>query len=195
MSTTPHKLSVKLFLQNPLALEEIVPVFHGWIQRQAVPSHLLVDVANYAHVEGGPGVALVAHEANFYLDLFAGHPGLTYQRKQPAPGSFADRLHQAFAEAASAAARLEEEPLLNGKTKFRTDQFTLKIADRLLAPNTDATLAALRPDIESFVTHLFGPGTTLTRRGEARDLFELEISPANSVPLSALRSRLALVSV
>ncbi|MGA2500110.1 MAG: hypothetical protein ABSH20_20420 [Tepidisphaeraceae bacterium] len=186
----PHKLSVKLFLQHPLVLEEVVPVFHGWIQRQAVPGHLLIDVANYAHVEAGPGVALVAHEANFYLDLFAARPGLTYQRKQPAPGTFADRLHQAFADAISAAARLEEEPLLNGKPKFHTDSFTLKIPDRLLAPNTDGTLAVLRPELESFATRLFGPNTTLTRYGEARDLFELEIRPASGVPLSTLLSRL-----
>ena len=191
MTMAPHKLSVKLFLQNALVLEEIVPVFHGWIQRQAVPGHLLIDVANYAHVDAGPGGALVALEANFYLDLFAARPGLTYQRKQPAPGSFAARLHQAFAEAISAAARLEAEPLLNGKAKFRTDQFTLKIPDRLLAPNTDETLAALRGDIESFATHLFGPGTTLARRGEARDLFEVEIRPATPVSLLMLLSRVA----
>ena len=191
MTSLPHKLSVKLLLQNPLVLEEIVPVFHGWIQRQAVPGHLLIDVANYAHVADGPGVALVALEANFYLDLFAGHPGLTYQRKQPAPGTFADRLHQAFAEAFAAAARLEVEPLLHGKAKFRTDQFTLKIPDRLLAPNTDDTLAALRPDLDAFATRLFGTNTTLTRRGEVRDLFEIEICPATAVPLSILLNRFA----
>ncbi|MFI5380610.1 MAG: hypothetical protein ACHRHE_15035, partial [Tepidisphaerales bacterium] len=148
-----------------------------------------------AHVEAGPGVALVAHEANFYVDLFAGRPGLTYQRKQPAPGTFVDRLHQAFAEALSAAARLEDEPLLNSKPKFRTDQFTLKIPDRLLAPNTDETLAALRLDIEAVATRLFGPGTTFTRRGDARDLFEIDIRLASAVPLSTLVSRLAVVSV
>lgn len=189
MTTSPHKLSVKLLLQNPLVLEEIVPVFHGWIQRQAVPGHLLIDVANYAHVADGPGVALVAHEANFYLDLFAGRPGLTYQRKQPAPGTFADRLRQAFAEAIAAAARLEAEPLLNGKAKFRTDSFTLKIADRLLAPNTDETLAALRGDLDTFAANLFGPGTTFNRRGEARDLLEVEARPAAILDLLTLLDR------
>ena len=34
----------------------------------AVPDHLLIDVADYAHVPNGPGTVLVAHEANIHID-------------------------------------------------------------------------------------------------------------------------------
>ena len=76
MPTQSQKLAVKLFLtpDSHVELEEIVPVFHGWIQRQAVPEHLLVDVANYAHAADGPGIALVSLQGNFLFDRLGGRP-------------------------------------------------------------------------------------------------------------------------
>ena len=56
-----HKIAVKFFAdvtgtQNDL---HFVPIFHSWIQAQAVPEHLLIDVADYAHVHNGPGTCLI----------------------------------------------------------------------------------------------------------------------------------------
>jgi hypothetical protein len=62
----------------------IVPVFHRWIQQKSFPNHLLVDVADYAHVPEGPGTLLVSHEANIHFDRDGGKPGVLYVRKQPA---------------------------------------------------------------------------------------------------------------
>ena len=61
-------------------LAAAIPVFHRWIQQQALPG-LLLDVADYRHVPEGPGVVLVAHEAIYGLDQGGGRLGLLYNRR------------------------------------------------------------------------------------------------------------------
>src|SRR5437762_11773460 len=114
-----HKIAVKFFAdlapeasgQNEV---HFVPIFHSWIQTQAVPDHLLVDVADYAHVHHGPGAVLIAHEANFSTDNTDGRLGLMYVRKQPAAGSFAERVRQALVAALEGCKRLEDDPNVAG---------------------------------------------------------------------------------
>src|SRR5205814_2440254 len=125
-------------------LADVVPVFHSWIQLHLISDHLLIDVADYAHLPDGPGVVLVSHEANFYFDRFDGKPGFTYQRKQSLPGSFEDRLRFCFGAALQACNLLETNSSLPG-IRLRTNEMELKINDRLLAPNTPETCAAVKP--------------------------------------------------
>ncbi|MBY0396577.1 MAG: hypothetical protein K2X91_08940, partial [Thermoleophilia bacterium] len=77
------RIGVKLYAEDPAAVrpDRFIPVFHGWIQRGAVPG-LLIDVADYAHVPQGPGVMLIGHEADHAIDLGEGRPGVLYQRKR-----------------------------------------------------------------------------------------------------------------
>src|SRR3954452_10922409 len=93
-----HKIIVKFFVEDASRIrgEQFVPIFHSWIQQKAIPEHLLIDVADYQHVAGGPGTVLVAHEANFSTDRDEARLGLMYTPKQPAAGAFFDRLNQAF---------------------------------------------------------------------------------------------------
>jgi len=74
-----HRISVKYFVTDPTVvnLDEIVPVFHRWIQNQSVEG-FLIDVADYKHVCQGPGVVLIGHEADYALDMTGGRPGLLY---------------------------------------------------------------------------------------------------------------------
>src|SRR3954463_16777801 len=114
-----HKIIVKFFVEDASRIrgEQFVPIFHSWIQQQAIPEHLLIDVADYQHVSGGPGTGLVAHEANFLTDREEGKLGLMYARKQPAPGDFLARLKLAFRFCLQGCARLETDAHL----KFKTD--------------------------------------------------------------------------
>jgi hypothetical protein len=85
MDNATFKFGVKLFFTDSTrSLREFIPVFHGWIQQQALPGHLLIDVHDYSHVHHGPGILLVAHEANISVDEAEGRRGLVYIRKQPA---------------------------------------------------------------------------------------------------------------
>ena len=55
-----------------MRLDDFIPVFHRWIQKQTVSGHLLIDVHDYSHIHQGPGILLVGHEGNFSIDLADG---------------------------------------------------------------------------------------------------------------------------
>src|SRR5437763_3400047 len=115
------KLSLKFFAHDGSHADEsvIVPLFHRWIQDQAIPGHLLIDVADYAHVKNGPGVVLVSHEANFSTDAALDHRlGLLYQRKAPIDGDTTAQLRTVFHTALTAVSLLENSFELAGRLKF-----------------------------------------------------------------------------
>jgi hypothetical protein len=184
-----QKLCLKLFLKDPAQLHgvKLVPVFQSWIQLHAVEDHLAIDVADYEHVPDGPGTVLVTHEANFALDSIGGRPGLLYQRKQPLPGTFGERLAPIFRATLQAAARLQENPGL----AFRTDELSFRIADRLLAPNTPETFATIKPELEGFLRNVLGWTTfQLEHKPDPRRLFEVAIKTGTSANIADLLARL-----
>lgn len=139
------RIGVKLYAEDPAAVrpDRFIPVFHGWIQRGAVPG-LLIDVADYAHVPQGPGVMLIGHEADHAIDLGEGRPGVLYQRKRDLDGTLEERIGAALDAAEIAAAELEADPDAGG-LRFGRDELLVRILDRLAAPNAPATLEAVRP--------------------------------------------------
>jgi hypothetical protein len=185
-----HKLVFKLFLSDPAQVHglKLVPVFQSWIQMHSIENHLAIDVADYEHVPDGPGTVLITHEANFSLDSAGGRPGLLYQRKQPQPGTFTDRLAACFRALLEGASRLEAHPGL----KFRTDEIVFRIADRLLAPNTAATFQDVKPGLESFLRTLFGPtgNVQLEHKPDPQTLFEVMIKVPTSATLGDLLAKL-----
>jgi hypothetical protein len=124
------KFGVKFSFTNSAAkpLKDFIPVFHGWIQRQALPGHMLLDVHDYSHVHHGPGILLVAHEANISIDGAEGRRGLVYIRKQPAS------LKEIVA-AAHETAKLLGEP-------FDASAFEVFANDRLATPSVAQITAA-----------------------------------------------------
>jgi hypothetical protein len=181
------RFSFKLFIANPGAftLEEVDPVLHSWIQTHAITDHLLVDVADYAHVHHGPGVVLVSHEANYSLDSRDGQTGLTYQRKRPIDGDLVARLRTTLRATVEAAALLEAS--LEGRIKFRTDQIEFRICDRLEAPNTPETLAAVRGALEAVF-----PGAALEYQPSDLELFRVIVRPTSAQSLVTLLEQSAV---
>jgi len=186
-----HKLAFKVFARTgtDIPVKNFVPVFHRWIQGKLLEDHQLIDVADYSHVHQGPGAVLVSHEANIHADLGDGKPGLLYIRKQPGVGStFSERLRSVFGFAVQAASLLEADPALAGKVKFRTDNPVFLINDRLYAPNTAGTFAAVKSDLEAFLTSVYGGSVKLSYEPHAERLFEVSIT-APDVPLNMLIER------
>jgi hypothetical protein len=183
------KLSFKLFIENPASirdLTEVVPVFHSWIQMHAIADHLLVDVADYAHVHNGPGIVLVSHEANYSLDKRGGRLGFTYQRKQPLAGDLRERIRAALRFTIEPARLLEQAPAFEGRVKFRTDEIEFRICDRLHAPNTTETFASTKNDLLAAF-----PGAALDYNPAAQELLTLIIRPAKVESLSKIADRIA----
>jgi hypothetical protein len=181
-----HRLQTKIFLEGaPPALEPFIPVFHEWIRQQRL-KELLVDVANYIHVPKGPGVGIVGHESDYFIDQGDGRAGLLYSRKREAPAP-EERVADAFRRAFHAALLLEQESAFGGKLRFRTDELLFRVNDRLHAPSGEASFASLRPELEAVCTKLFGErGFALKLASSPRQLLTVRITPKETVPLSKL---------
>jgi hypothetical protein len=186
------KIAIKLFALQPVPeLREFIPVFHRWIQTHAVEDHLLIDVADYAHVVAGPGVVLVASEANFYFDFTDEQPGLLYTRKTASPGAFDDRLRFAAVACLKAAVLLENDPAFAGRLRFDTSRVLIRLNDRLLAPNTDETFAQSKPAIEALAGEIFAGGPfTLQHLGASEKLFEVLVKSNSTASVAEVLDRL-----
>jgi hypothetical protein len=171
-------INAKLPVENPeeVDLELLIPIFHSWVRDQ-VCEELLLDVADYRHVEAGPGVLLIGHQANYSVDHTDGRLGIRYNRKAAVEGSNQDRLKQAARAALAACQRLESEPSLSGKLRFNGRELELFINDRLLAPNQPETRAAAQPEFQAFFRKLFG-GTDFSisyQNGDSRRLLSVSV--------------------
>jgi len=188
------KIAVKIFASTNdpgggFPPDQFVPIFHHWIQNQSVEGHRLIDVADYGHVANGPGTVLVSSEANFYMDRAENRLGLLYSRKLPLAGSFRDRLSAAIRETLKAAGKLELEPLVQGKLKFKTDEILVRLNDRLLAPPNEQTIAAARDDVRAVADILFGAAARIEPRCTPLTLVEFRIRSKENLPLATLLAR------
>jgi hypothetical protein len=187
----PYKLQLKIFLTPESArsvdVESLVPVFHRWIKQHLLPE-LTIDVANYLHVPQGPGVVLIGHGSDYFLDEGEGRPGLLHNRKRAGlpPG---ERLGDLARRTLHAAALLEKDLALTGKIKFATDELLFRVNDRLAAPNSDATFAALKPELDALARTIYGGPCDLTRVGGPKELFAVRIKSAAGAPLATLLER------
>ena len=148
-----YRLGIKFFAVDPesIRLEEFIPVFHRWIQQQAIPGHLLIDVHDYSHMQKGPGILLVAHEGNFSIDMSDGRPGLFYYRKIPTALAPADHVKTVLKSAQDACRLLEKD----AKMRFKPNEMLVIANDRLHAPNDDATFAELKPVLAEALENSF----------------------------------------
>jgi hypothetical protein len=186
-------VNVKLLVQNPeeVDLEPVIPVFHGWIQNQA-GDELLLDVADYRHVEAGPGVVLIGLEGNYSVDNTDNRLGVRYNRKAGLDGSNQDRLKQAARAALTACQRLEAEPRLGGRLRFNGREIEIFINDRLLAPNREETREGVNPDLQAFSQKLFrGRECFMSYGGDPRRLFSVFVKAAQPFLVADLLENLS----
>ena len=165
-----QRINVKFYLEDPASLsaQEAFRIFNSWIP--TTPDEVLIDVADYSHLDEGPLTLLVGHEANYSLDNHSAEMGLLYSRKQPADGDLPERLASAFKAALTACRRLEEEPSLAGKVKFRSGDVSLVANDRLNATNDEAGENALRAALDPVLTQLFAGAEYAVERDDAPQL-------------------------
>jgi hypothetical protein len=173
------RYDLKLFLQDASRVDpaDFIPVFHDWIQNERL-DELLIDVVDYRHVQDGPGVMLIAHDAHYAIDMADGRMGLLYSRRREthasrnAIRSVTERLNSVVQCALQAGLALETEPSLAGRLKFRGDELLLRINDRLVSPTLEAfddlqahlqpVLTSLYPHDQVEVERYGGPDSRLT---------------------------------
>lgn len=186
-----QKLQLKILVDadsaRAVALAAFVPVFHRWIKERVLPE-LVIDVANYAHVPEGPGVVLIGHGSDYFMDQGEGRLGLLHSRKRGAVPP-ADRLNDLARRTLHAALLLERDPSMSGRLRFAVNELVFRINDRLAAPNGDTTFAAVRPELDTLARRLFGGPFELARTGGAKDLFSVRLTSSTDVPLATLLER------
>ena len=83
-----HKLQLKIYATPASAKavepEALIPVFHRWIKDHVLPE-MVIDVANYGHVPEGPGVVLIGHGSDYYMEAGRGPPGSAAQPEALGP--------------------------------------------------------------------------------------------------------------
>jgi hypothetical protein len=164
-------VNIKIFAKtdNNVNVAEAIPIFHRWIQKRDLPE-MLIDVADYSQVPEGPGVLLIAHEANYSLDYAGNRLGLLYNRKAADDAEPQEQLRQAYDAALTACRRLEQEPEFQGVLQFDSKDLEVIFNDRLIHPNTDESWRQVQPEAERFFNGIFGAGKySLERAGEPRE--------------------------
>ncbi|MCY4078381.1 MAG: hypothetical protein OXH04_23445 [Acidobacteria bacterium] len=189
-----QRFAVKLYLdpRSTLAPRGCIEIFHRWIQERAVPG-LLIDVADYTHLTGGPRVVLVAHEGHYALDDADGRMGLVYTRRQPLEGTLPERLAAAAGILLAAAERLERDTadLAGGGALFLGSEIAVAANDRLAAPRLADAEAVLRGAVVALGAQLFGDETTQVRSLAESDRLGYVIGATRPVSLADLSSRVA----
>ena len=185
-----QKLQLKIFATDSardIEPEAFIGVFHRWIQKRLLPE-LVIDVANYVHVPHGPGVVLIGHGSDYFMDQGEGRLGLLHNRKRLGPPP-ADRLADLARRTLHVAALLEGDSALSGKLRFATNELGFRINDRLAAPNNDETFAAVKPELEALASRIFAGPFELERTGVSKDLFSVRLTSPTSAPLRTLLER------
>jgi len=187
-----QKLGVKFFVEQPNAvpLTDFIEIFHGWIQATDGIYH---DVADYSHMQSGPGVILVANDANLHIDETGGRRGLLYSRKAPLSGTNQEKLRTVFRLALENCRKLEQEPALRGKLRFTTNEAAISFNDRLLGSNTEESFQELKREVGPFAKQLFGDAEVRFERDEdPRQRLNVHLKTSAAVDLRKTLDRLQL---
>lgn len=173
----PHRISVKLYLEDPSALdpESVVPAFHRFIRDDAVGG-IPIDVARYAHVVNGPGVLIIGHQLDFAIDLSEGRPGISVTRKRDGSGDLAEQVRELAAWAARLSLLLQDDEAVGDAARVATGEVLVTILDRYEAPDDDETLVRAEPALREAFTPLSGTASVdVSRVGGSRGPFAARV--------------------
>jgi len=187
-----QKINLEFFAEKggETPLSVFIPVFHRWIQQDKMEG-LLIDVTEYTHVSHGPGVLLIAHEANYSVDETDGKRGLLYNQKRTPRKSAEEHLKTAFRRALKACLLLEDEPETKGKIKFTANHLRIFVNDRLEAPygahGREEFEKVLKPFLDSLYT---GASCLLLPEMDPRKQVGFEVKVGKPFEMKALLEKL-----
>ena len=188
-----QKITIKVFTApNDVPLTDFIDVFHGWIQATDGRYH---DVADYSHMQAGPGIVLVADDANVSIDETGNRRGLLYSQKGKLSGSNLAKLNTVLRSALENCRRLEEEPALRGKLRFSGNEVEILVNDRLFAPNSGEAFEELRPEIDFLARRLYATAnfTLLRNQNDTRHRFNVTITTPLSFETKTLLNNLQAI--
>jgi hypothetical protein len=189
-----QKINVKVFTAEPndIPLTDFIDIFHTWIQ---ATDGVYLDIADYSHMQAGPGIVLVADDANVSIDETGNRRGLLYSQKGKLSGSNQEKLNTVLRSALENCQRLEEEPALRGKLRFVGNQVEILVNDRLVAPNSSDAFEEIRPEIDFLGRRLYASTNfKLSRnRQDTRHRLNMTISTPLSFETKTLLNNLQAI--
>ena len=193
MTTVPRRLGVKFSLKRKPSLtpDDVLPIFQRWIQEHRIEG-MLIDVIDYKHVPDGPGIVLIADEADIAYDLSDGETGLHVIRKRDLPTALSEALRLVFSSALEAARALEAEA--PGKIVFDFSAAKISFLDRMNYRNEPVVFEETRQVLTDLLSDIFGAPVTLSRfYGDPRAVFAVRCAlDGDDFSADALLQRLAL---
>ena len=186
-----QKLNVKFFVEqsDKVALTDFIEIFHSWIQATDGVYH---DVADYSHMQAGPGIVLVANHSNVSIDESGARRGLLFSQKAPLAGSNQDKIRTVIRAALDNCRKLEAEPALKGKLRFAANEAVLSVNDRLVGENSQQVFDVLKGDVEAVAKELFGAASvSVERDSEARRQLNVHVKSAAAVDTARALGNLA----
>ena len=181
-----QKLGVKFFVESlsDVPLTRFIDVFHGWIQATDGVYH---DVADYSHMQAGPGIVLVADNANVSIDEAENRRGLLFSQKRRLSGSNPEKLRSVVAAALEICRKLEAEPALRGKLRFSANEAVIWVNDRLAGTNNEVSFQELKSEVEPFVKQLYGNAEiSFDRYRDPRKRLHVRIKTSGRFDVNAL---------
>jgi hypothetical protein len=188
-----QKINIKVFAApNDVPLTDFIDIFHGWIQATDGVYH---DVADYSHMQAGPGIVLVADDANVSIDETRNRRGLLYSQKSKLSGSNLEKLSTVLRSALENCRRLEEEPALRGKLTFSGNEVEILVNDRLGAPNTGEAFEEIRPEVDFLARRLYATTdfTLLRNQEDPRHRLNVTLSTPLSFETKTLLNNLQAI--
>jgi hypothetical protein len=185
-----RRVGTKFFFRQgeDVPLIDFIPVFHRWIQTDAVDG-TLIDVADYSHVPEGPGIILVSHESVYSVDERNGRRGISCARRSPVDPTLQQALGQTARAAAGACVLLEKE--FSGRIRFSGGEVEFFANDRLLAPNSAEAFLDFEPYLDSVLATMF-PGVSCqrTREPDPRERLAVLVEAPHDLAFADLAGRI-----
>ncbi len=167
MQSNLQRIDVKLLLDCPPDpdLDQFLVIFDRWRKADDHPADW-VDLADYAHMPGGPGILIAGKRDTFSVNLNPPGLGLLTSVRSGLEGSLEDRFHEALRRAREFNAAVMAEPEFPAEFSVREGAWEIYVNDRLGFPNTDPTDRLVRPAVAAALG--VAPGS-LTRDPDSRN--------------------------
>ena len=176
-----QKLAVKILVVEPnvIPLTDFIDVFHGWIQATDGAYH---DVADYSHMHAGPGIVLIANDANVSIDETENRRGLLFTQKGRLEGSNQEKLRTVLRTALANCRKLEEDPSLLGKLRFSMSGVLISVNDRGVAINERKSFENLKADVSAVAREFFGSSELeFGRNSDSRQRLNVRVNAAPAI--------------
>ena len=166
-----QKVCVKVPVVGAVDSEAVQKAFMSWIRKNSLPG-ILIDVADYGHMEQGPGTVLIAHEYMFSLDEQDGVRGLRVSARLASEQPLITRVGESLDLLKKGASLLKEEL----GVQVDGSKIEISVLDRL---HSDESTPKVLQDALAQVLK----GHQLTKTAGVRDArrlpgLDLAISPA-----------------